>query len=119
MTGEEIVNILNTYIETYRTDNNINSKSHLVLHRIMTPHETFKVYKKYEFTLWFVDGKNKYTVLKCAIIAKVLQEQEESIIKQVNRRLLLEIFNLMLSEEFDNILKGTYNGTATEKIYRN
>ena len=119
MTGEEIVNILNTYIETYRTDNNISSKSHLVLHRIMTPHETFKVYKKYESTLWFVDGKNKYTVLKCAIIAKVLQEHEESMINQVNRRLLLEIFNLMLSEEFDNILKGTYNGTATEKIYRN
>ena len=45
MTGEEIVNILNTYIETYRTDNNISSKSHLVLHRIMTPHETFKIYK--------------------------------------------------------------------------
>ena len=116
---EDLIEAFNLTISQYRKLHNIDNKSHIVLQKNIEQNNTFKAYKTYIRTLWYVNGRNKYTVLKCAIIAKVLQEHEESMIKQINRRLLLEIFNLMLSEEFDNILKGTYNGTATEKIYRN
>ena len=104
MKAEDIVEGLNQYIEQERIKRNIISNSHLVLKRLIEENPSFKAYKTYSITLYFIKGKKKYEFIKVEITDKVVGEDNNSIARKLNIKLIL----LLLSTSLDKIITGEY-----------
>lgn len=114
MKAEDIIEGLNRSIEDKREALKIKTTGHLVLQRTVKPHQTFKVYKEYEFVIWFVKSRKKYRVITVRETAKVLDGQEETIMREMNVKLSRMIFNWIGSNFYEQVIKGEYNGYADE-----
>lgn len=110
MKAEDIIEGLNLHIETKREDRDIKTTGHLVLQKEIIPHSSFKAYKIYKYTLWFVKGKNKHIVIALSHSAKVLDGQEKSMCQYINTELCRLIFNWIGSSFYEEVIKGEYNG---------
>jgi hypothetical protein len=113
--AEDLINYLNNYITSKRETLSIDKKGHLVLHKSSTNHPTIKIYKEYKYTLWYYDKSKTYEVLSFSIAERVLKGQEEDIINRMNKNLCLQIFELIESEYFNQIIKGEYYGRDNRK----
>ena len=112
MQVEDLIEAFNLTISQYRKLNNIDSKSHIVLQKNIEQNNTFKAYKTYIRTLWYVSGRNKYVILKVSHTDKVLDGQEEKIIRAVDMQLAVALFEFMDTEYYDQVRKGEYYGGA-------
>ena len=63
MTLEDVIEALNSYIYNKRREMYSFASSHLVLQRVLEPHETFKSYKRYSLILWIVVSNDKQRLL--------------------------------------------------------
>ena len=111
---EDIIEGLNKSIEDKRSVLKINTTGHLVLQRTVKPHTTFKAYKEYEVIIWFAKSGKKYNVITIRETAKVLDGQEESMMKRMNIELSRMIFNWIGSNFYEQVIKGEYNGYTNE-----
>lgn len=109
---EDLIEAFNLTIRQYRKSNNIDSKSHIVLQKNIEQNNTFKAYKTYVRTLWYVNGRNKYIILKVSHTDKVIDGQEEKIIKAVDMQLAIALFEFIDTEYYDQIRRGEYYGGA-------
>ena len=109
---EDLIEAFNLTISQYRKSNNIDNKSHIVLQKNIEQNSTFKAYKTYVRTLWYVNGKNKYVILKVSHTDKVLDGQEERIIRAVDMQLSIALFEFMGTEYYNQIINGEYYGGA-------
>ena len=116
MKAEDIIEGLNRFIEDKRDALKIKTTGHLVLQKTVKPHQTFKAYKEYEFVIWFVKGGKKYRVITVKETAKVLDGQEETVLREINIRLSRLIFNWIGSIFHEQVIKGEYNGYTDEQI---
>ena len=116
MKVEDIIEGLNQSIEDKRDALKIKATGHLVLQRTVTPHQTFKAYKEYKFVVWFVKDGKKYRVIRLTWTAKVLDGQEETVLREINIRLSRLIFNWIGSSFYEQVIKGEYNGYTDEQI---
>lgn len=107
MKTETIIEGLNKYIEECRKLNNITTKGHLVLQKIIEP-KAFKVYKEGIYTLWFILNRKKYEVLKLSKIDKIQEGQEDTLYRALDIELSKEIFKLITSSKFNSIITSTY-----------
>ena len=89
---EDLIEAFNLTISQYRKLNNIDSKSHIVLQKNIEQNSTFRAYKTYVRTLWYVNGRNKYIIFKVSHTDKVLDGQEEKIIRAVDIKLAVALF---------------------------
>ena len=112
MNGEDIIQILNRNIESRRKQDKIEATGHLVLLRNITINQSFKAYKTYEATVYFVSKRKKYKVLGCSLTAKVLEGQEERMREDIDTHLLDNIFNFIQTEYYNQIIRGEYYGGA-------
>ena len=112
MQVEDLIEAFNLTISQYRKLHNIDSKSHIVLQKNIEQNNTFKAYKTYVRTLWYVNGRNKYIIFKVSHTDKVLDGQEEKIIRAVNMQLAVALFEFMDTEYYDQVRKGEYYGGA-------
>ena len=112
MQVEDLIEAFNLTISQYRKLNNIDSKSHIVLQKNIEQNNTFKAYKTYVRTLWYVNGRNKYIIFKVSHTDKVLDGQEEKIIRAVDTLLAVALFEFMDTEYYDQVRKGEYYGGA-------
>lgn len=110
MKTEDIIEGLNRSIEDKREVLKIKTTGHLVLQKTVKPHQTFKAYKEYEFVIWFVKGGKKYRVITVKETAKVLDGQEETIMREMNVKLSRLIFNWIGSYFYEQVINGEYNG---------
>lgn len=110
MKAEDIIEGLNQSIEDKRDALKIKATGHLVLQRTVKPHQTFKAYKKYESIVWFVKGGKKYRIITVKETAKVLDGQEEIMIRRMNVELSRLIFNWIGSDFYEQVINGEYNG---------
>ena len=108
MRVEDIIEGLNRHIEYKRELLGVNTTGHLVLQKSINPHSTFKAYKEYNYSVWFVKNRKKYRVITVNIVDKVLEGQEETIIRRMNTELCTNIFNLIGSEVHNQIVNGEY-----------
>lgn len=106
MKVEEIIEGLNRHIEYKREELRINTRGHLVLQKTINPHPTFKAYKEYMYSLWFVKGRTKNKVATISLIDKVLEGQDEIMIRRLNIELCTNIFKILESEKYHQIVKG-------------
>ena len=109
---EDLIEAFNLTISQYRKLNNIDSKSHIVLQKNIEQNNTFKAYKTYVRTLWYINGRNKYIIFKVSHTDKVLDGQEEKIIKAIDMQLAVALFEFMDTEYYDQVRKGEYYGGA-------
>ena len=109
---EDLIEAFNLTISQYRKLNNIDSKSHIVLQKNIEYNNTFKAYKTYVRTLWYVNGRNKYIIFKVSHTDKVLDGQEEKIIRAVDMQLAVALFEFMGTEYYNQIINGEYYGGA-------
>ena len=109
---EDFIEAFNLTISQYRKLHNIDNKSHVVLQKNIEQNNTFKAYKTYVRTLWYVNGRNKYIILKVSHTDKVLDGQEEKIIRAVDMQLAVALFEFMNTEYYDQVRKGEYYGGA-------
>lgn len=114
MEAEDIIEGLNRSIEDKRDALKIKTTGHLVLQRTVKPHQTFKAYKEYESVIWFVKGGKKYRVIGVKETAKVLDGQEEAMIRRMGIELGRLIFNWIGSNFYEQVVKGEYNGYIDE-----
>ena len=109
---EDLIEAFNLTISQYRKLNNIDSKSHIVLQKNIEQNSTFRAYKTYVRTLWYVNGRSKYIILKVSHTDKVLDGQEEKIIRAVDMQLAIALFEFMDTEYYNQVRKGEYYGGA-------
>ena len=109
---EDLIEAFNLTISQYRKLHNIDNKSHVVLQKNIEHNNTFKAYKTYVRTLWYVNGRNKYIIFKVSHTDKVLDGQEEKIIRAVDMQLAVALFEFMDTEYYDQVRKGEYYGGA-------
>ena len=110
MKAEDIIEGLNQSIEDKRDALKIKATGHLVLQRTVMPHQTFKAYKEYKFVVWFVKDGKKYRVIRLTWNAKVLDGQEETVLREINVRFSRLIFNWIGSDFYEQVINGEYNG---------
>lgn len=114
---EDIIEGLNRHIEGRRKNLGIDLiQGHLVLQKTIKPHSTFKAYKEYNFTIWFVKGRDRFVVLMVNHVARVVDGHEETLMKEMTIRLSEMIFNWMGSNFYEQVVKGEYNGYIDEQI---
>ena len=108
MRVEDIIEGLNRHIEYKRELLGVNTTGHLVLQKSINPHPTFQAYKEYNYSVWFVKNRKKYRVITVNIVDKVLEGQEETMMRRMNTELCTNIFNLIGSEVYNQIVNGEY-----------
>ena len=112
MKAEDIIEGLNLHIETKRKDRGIKTTGHLVLQKEIMSHSSFKAYKIYKYTLWFVKKGKAYEVIVLQYTEKVLDGQEENMNRKMNIMLSNMIFNWIGSNFYEAVIKGEYNGVS-------
>lgn len=106
---EDVIESLNKHIETKRLENGIKKDiGHLVLQKEILPHHTFKVYKNYRYTLWFIKNKKPYQVISFQQSHKVLKENEDDVTKKVDITFIELIFNWIGTNDYNKIIEGEY-----------
>lgn len=108
MRVEDIIEGLNKHIEYKRELLGVSTTGHLVLQKSSNPHPTFKAYKEYNYSVWFIKKGKKYRVITVNIVDKVLEGKEEAMIRRMNIELCTNIFNLIGSEIYNQIVNGEY-----------
>lgn len=106
---EDIIESLNRHIEDKRNSKKLdNLLGHLVLQKVITTNSTFKAYKVVSYTIWFVNRDRKCRVLHIQHTCKLLEGQEEKVIRDIEMRFMEMIFNWIGSSFYEEVINGTY-----------
>lgn len=97
---EEIIEALNISF-----NNRDINKGHFVLQRIITSNPSFKIYREYEYILWFIQKDNKQKMLTCKNTTKVLKGQEESVERYIDIDFCKALFNWLKTENYTKLLQ--------------
>lgn len=109
MSIESIIESINSHIEDIRKSKNIDTKGHLILHKTVLPHSTFKAYKTYTYTVWFIKEELRKAVINISLCENTAKVEEKSIIYRLEKLLFKEILNLFDNRElYKRIIEGTY-----------
>lgn len=100
---EDIIDALNRHLENKKSEEI--PVRHFVLHKHITNAGTFKVYKNFEYTLWLINGENKYQVLIKSETLKFSEGTKSTVIKQFEVDFLTELFDIL----FNTSLSGAGN----------
>lgn len=112
MKAEDIIEGLNKHIETRREERGIKTTGHLVLQKEIMPHSSFKAYKVFKYTLWFTNKGKSYRLITIQHTARVLDGQEEMLLREMDIMLSINIFNWIGSNFYEAVIKGEYNGIS-------
>lgn len=98
---EEIVKVLNTYIEkTYSLEGRfIHNKSFIV-------NKNFKSFKTYYLNLYYVVGKRSVPIIEEEVIIKDTSDKTENILRE---KFLEAIYDYIDSNEFKDLVDGRIN----------
>lgn len=106
MIMEDFVIALEKYVRT------VNYNAVFVFQKEVEPCK-FKAYKKFRYTLWYIDrsrGK-KFPIYTIQAIERVTTPQEEDLItKELNIKFMEDLFKYIRGEKFKLILGGSYDG---------
>lgn len=109
---EDIVESLNKHIELKREEKGIKTTGHLVLQKEVMPNSSFKVYKVYRYTLWFVKRGKSYRVISLQETTRVPTGMEEAVVNKIEIMLIEVILNWIGSSFYQQVIEGDYNGIS-------
>lgn len=106
MDATGIVEELNNLIESLECKKGV----YFILHKKIVP-SSIKAYKEYDYTLWYINGKNKYQVTRIFHTARAVTEKEENCtIKYMETQLLQRIFSIIKDTKFLEMINGNFIG---------
>lgn len=119
---EEFIKALNEYIRTERKNLNIDNTQHLVDHSVFKQDKTFKAFKTWEITLWYIDNNSKHRVLTVSQTGKATTEEEifklrnkaESCFIQNLLQVLLKGKTSTNNSVIEAIIYGRFSGNSDE-----
>lgn len=126
MTLEDVIEALNIYIYNKRREMHSFASSHLVLQRVLEPHETFKSYKRYSLILWIVVGNDKQRLLTLQYQYNVkdfpTEECQKNLIKDLETKFITDLLALIIDGKspikdrkiLEDILYEEYLGYCNE-----
>lgn len=79
-----IIESINKYLKSF-------GSKHLVLHRSILPSSTFKAYKKFCYTLWLIEGKERHSVFTFEDTRRVTSDTEEKAKESFEQEFLTEL----------------------------
>lgn len=104
---EDIVEGLNRYVEGERNNKHIESCGHFVLQREIELHPTFKAYKSYKATVWWVIPRHKEKAITICNLQKVTTEvQEANLWKEIGIQLIIKVAELVSSSDFSKYINS-------------
>ena len=106
MTMEDFVTALERYVKA------VNNNAVFILQKEVEPCK-FKVYKKFKYTLWYMDRSRdkKFPIYTIQTVNRVTSQEEESVaIKDLNIKFMEDLFKYIRGEKFKLILGGSYDG---------
>lgn len=115
MKAEDIIEGLNSHLETKRKELGLKDRGHLVLQRTITSNPVYKIYKTYEAIIWYVKGAKNYRVITVTRQDKVPEGAEELVQRMLNIELCHTIFNWIGSEYYNQVLTGKFKGYREEE----
>lgn len=125
MTLEDIIEVLNKYVESRRYNDEKCTKAieHFILHKSITPAPTFKTYKVIEYTLWVVRGSEKYRFFTKKLTIKIPAGCEELVMKDFEMSFLTDLFKALFDAKssvnsdrtiLEDVIYGEYTGYCNE-----
>ena len=125
MVIDDIIESLNKYLESrrYNDEKCARAIGHFVLHKSITPAPTFKTYKVLEYTLWVVNGIDKYSFFTKKFTTKVPTGLEEEVIKCFEMEYLTDLFKVLFDTKslnnkgrtiLEDVIYGEYLGYCNE-----
>lgn len=113
---EDIIEGLNTHIDSLRESLGVSATGHLVLQKTFNSHTTFKAYKTCEIILWFIQGKQKHKVISLSQIVKATTDQKEQVFENLYKQLYYSLFCLVRSVFYEQIIMGDYKKEDYEAV---
>lgn len=125
MVLEDVIESLNKYVESRRHNDEKCARAigHFVLHKSITPAPTFKTYKVLEYTLWVVNGEEKYRFFTKKFTTKIPTGLEEEVVKHFEVEFLTDLFKVLFDVKslinkdktiLDDVIYGEYHGYCNE-----
>ena len=125
MVIEDIIEELNKYVKGRRLndENCARTIEHFVLHKSITPAPTFKSYKVIEYTLWVVNGIDKYRFFTKKFTTKIPTGLKENVIKYFEMEFLTDLFKVLFDGKssvnsdrtiLEDVIYGEYLGYCNE-----
>lgn len=125
MVLEDIIESLNKYVESrrYNDEKYARAIEHFVLHKSITPAPTFKTYKVLEYTLWVVNGSDKYRFFTKKLTIKIPTGCEELAIKDFEMGFLIDLLKVLFDAKslnnkdrtiLEDVIYGEYLGHCNE-----
>lgn len=106
---EDIIESLNRHIEDKKNSKKLDTVlGHLVLQKTTTNNSIAKSFKVISYTLWFVNRDRKCRVLHIQHTCKLLEGQEEKVIRDIEIEFVEKIFNWIGSNFYEEVINGTY-----------
>ena len=97
-------------VEAFESQLDLNEKSQIILHKVKMPTE-IKAYKRYIWTVWFINGNNRYSILEVSNnYREVTNSEIEKNTTNMECILLQELYKLCRSNE---LIKSLHNGEFT------
>lgn len=116
MTIEDIIYVLNKNISLERKNKNIDAKGHLVVTKTIIPDTNIKAFKQVNICLWYILEDYKVRIITVQIVEKILFNQKENAINRASIKFIFELFKLVSSNLWYNIIKEDFNGNKNEQI---
>lgn len=109
---EDFVTAIENYTRT------INNSAMFVLQKETEPCK-FKAYKKFKYTLWYIDKSRdkRFPIYVIQNTARVTSpEEEEIVIRDINLKFMADVFKFIRGEEFKLILGGSYGNESIPNL---
>lgn len=116
MTIEDIIYVLNKNISQERKNKNIDAKGHLVVTKTIIPDTNIRAFKQVNICLWYILEDYKVKIITVQIVEKILFNQKENAINRASIKFIFELFKLISSNLWYNIIKEDFNGNKNEQI---
>lgn len=114
MKTDEIVGALNIELFNERKKIGSTCKGQFIIRRTIEEVPTFKAYKQYQVQLWYIQDRKKFQILVESITDRVILNEDELILKNLNTRFLVAVFQLQKSTSWEKIIRGEYGISDNE-----
>lgn len=114
MNGDNIIKSLNKHIDIKRGGVN-NKLGWVILQKDIIPNPSFKIYKTFVLTLWYVRNGKKFQILSFQEDLRTPDDKVDSNWDIMYAHLLVKLFYWIDSDSYNEVIEGTYNGIHTDE----
>ena len=114
MSIDEIIGVLNQYINGVRVSKDVDKKSFLVLWKHTKDTHPVKMFKKMSYQVWLIDKEDKCLVTESFFLGRIIATNKDEISSQIEKKLLLQLFSIVNTPVFEDIINGTYGSSSID-----